>query len=138
MALRNTDYDINKERTPEERRAAAIKAGKASGKARREKRDMKESLSILLDLAIKSGAVIDPKDKELLSEVKGKNLTVSDAILIAQIQKALKGDLRAAEFIRDTSGQKPIENRNVTQDLTVSNPFANLSTEELRKLIDDE
>ena len=34
-------------------------------------------------------------------------MTVQDAILIKQVQKAMKGDTKAAEFIRDLSGNKP-------------------------------
>lgn len=120
-----------------EAREIGKKGGKASVEARRARRDMKESLNILLSLAVKSGEVIDPNDKSILSEVKGKNLTVSDAILVAQIQKALKGDLKAAEFVRDTVGQKPVDKKDIKQEIT-NNPFSDLSTDELRKLAADE
>lgn len=43
----------NSERTPSERRENARKAGKASGEARRKKRDMKKLLETLLDDKIK-------------------------------------------------------------------------------------
>jgi hypothetical protein len=33
----------------------------------------------------------------------------AEAIAVAQYKKALKGDAKAFELIRDTSGQKPIE-----------------------------
>lgn len=42
-----------------------------------------------------------------LASVNGKNLTVQEAIMLAQVKKAMKGDTKAAEFIRDTIGQKP-------------------------------
>lgn len=124
--------------TPSERSENARKAGIASGKARRERRDMKKSLEMLLGLSIKKGDIIDAENAEALTDVKGKNLTVQDAILVAQIQKALKGDLRAAEFLRDTAGQKPVDNKNIKQDVNFNNPFSGLTTEELKKLIDDE
>ena len=56
--------------------------------------------------------------------------------MLAQIQKALKGDTKAAEYIRDTSGQKLKEAIEISGG--INNPFAGLTTEELRKLIDDE
>lgn len=115
-------------------RAGGIK----SGEVRRAKRDMKKSLEILLNLAIKKGDVIDPEDSEALTEIKNKNLTVQEAILVTQIQKALKGDLKAAEFLRDTAGQKPVDKKDVKQDINMSNPFSGLSTEELRKMVDDD
>lgn len=46
--------------------------------------------------------------------LRGKNITVNEAILIAQLQKALQGNVQSAEFIRDTSGQKPIEDINMS------------------------
>ena len=85
----------NEDRTPSERRANASKAGKASGEARRKKRDLRQAIEILLD-----------------TEIKGKNGEIksgAEAIAIAQFQKALKGDTRAFEVIRDTAGQKPVE-----------------------------
>ena len=40
-------------------------------------------------------------------EVKGKNITMQETIMLAMLNKAAKGDVRAAEYIRDTIGQKP-------------------------------
>ena len=124
------------ERTKDEQKKIASKGGIASGEARRAKRDMKQSLEILLNLAIKKGVVVDPSNAETLTDVKSKNLTVQEAILVAQIQKALKGDLRAAEFLRDTAGQKPVDKKDIKQE--IKNPFEGLSTDELRKLASDD
>ena len=40
----------------------------------------------------------------------GQKTTVKNAITKAAIMKALNGDMRAQEFIRDTIGEKPSEN----------------------------
>ena len=77
--------------TPEE----LSKGGKASAEARRKKRDLRQAIEILLE-----------------TDIKGKNGEIksgAEAIAIAQFQKALKGDTRAFEVIRDTCGQKPVE-----------------------------
>ena len=69
--------------------------GKASAEARRKKRDLRNAIEILLE-----------------TDIKGKNGEIksgAEAIAIAQFQKALKGDTKAFEVIRDTSGQKPVE-----------------------------
>lgn len=69
--------------------------GKASAEARRKKRDLRLAIQVLLE-----------------TDIKGKNGEIksgAEAIAIAQFQKALKGDTRAFEVIRDTSGQKPVE-----------------------------
>ena len=71
------------------------KGGKASAEARRKKRDIKRAIQILLE-----------------TDIKGKNGEIksgAEAIAIAQFQKALKGDTRAFEVIRDSAGQKPVE-----------------------------
>ena len=47
----------NENRTPEERRKSAIKAGIASGKARREKADMRKLMQMMLDDKIKDGSI---------------------------------------------------------------------------------
>jgi hypothetical protein len=81
------------ELTEDEQRALATKGGKASAKARRRKRELKQ----LLELALSQPSEI----------VEGEdNYT---AITAALIQKAIQGDTKAYEVIRDTLGQKPTE-----------------------------
>lgn len=121
--------------TSEELRERARKGGVASGKARREKKAMRETLELLLSMALKDGDVANIEKIKSIASLNGKNITVQDAIMLKQIQKAMKGDTRAAEYIRDTSGNKPKEG--VELSGTVNNPFAGLTTEELKRLIDD-
>lgn len=95
--------------TPEERRENGRKGGIASGEAKRAKKAMRERLEILLELNLKSGRGVDVETIKNFAELKGKNITVQDAMMIAQIQKALKGDTNAAVFVRDTAGQNPTQ-----------------------------
>lgn len=96
----------NSARTPEERHALAVKMGKASGEARRKKKAMKEVLETLLELPL-NDTVAPEELKSFLDFGKNKNVTIEQAILMAQIVKAItKGDTKAAAFIRDTAGQK--------------------------------
>ena len=60
-------------------------------------------------MSIKDGKGADVEKIKSFGDLKGKNITVEDAILIAIIHKALKGDVQASNFIRDTSGQKVAE-----------------------------
>ena len=69
--------------------------GVASGKKRRDKKLLKDCLEILLERKITA------KD--------GTVMTGAEAISAKVFQLALKGDLRAFEIIRDTTGQKPKE-----------------------------
>ncbi len=73
----------------------AKKGAQKSAEVRRAKRDLRNAIEILLE-----------------TDIKGKNGEIksgAEAIAIAQFQKALKGDTRAFEVLRDTAGQKPIE-----------------------------
>lgn len=126
--------------TSEQSREEAVKNGKkggiASAQARREKKAMKKTLETLLAMPLKSGKAADVDTIKNLAAIKGKNITVQEAIMLAQIQKAMKGDTRAAEFVRDSSGNKLKEE--VALSGGINNPFAGLTTEELKKLIGDD
>ena len=92
------------DRTKEERREIAIKAGVASGKARREKRDRKQIASELLDLTVQ-GAGID-KIKKFFN-LKGKELTAYDTMFLSCMMKAMqKGDANALEKLLKISGEQ--------------------------------
>lgn len=75
--------------------------GKRSAEVRREKRELRKALEILLEQEV--------RDK------KGNTATGIEAVSMALFQKALKGDVRAFEVLRDTIGQKPIEKVQVAE-----------------------
>lgn len=95
MADKMKNLVPNEKRTPEERRRNATKAGKASGEARRRKRDIRLALEALLE-------------KEYTDKM-GNKLSGAEVISLKQMEKALKGDTKAFEVIRDSAGQKPVE-----------------------------
>lgn len=45
----------------------------------------------------------------MISDGNGKKVSVKNALTKTAVQKALRGDLRALSFIRDTIGEKPAE-----------------------------
>lgn len=108
------------ERTKEEQREIAKKGGIASVKARREKKAMKETLATLLSMPLKDGAAADVEHIKSIAAINGKNITVQEAIMLAQIKKAIKGDTRAAEYIRDTSGNKVKEEIDLSSDMNIN------------------
>lgn len=73
----------------------ASKGGINSGKARREKRKMKEAFEELLANTYKN--------------TNGEEVDGTTALTYKVFQQALNGDLKAFEIIRDTTGQKPVE-----------------------------
>ena len=94
----------NEQRTPEERRENASKAGKASGEARRKKRAMKSAARLLLSMGATSPAAIRRLRSMGLAE---EDMTNQMAVLAAVMEKAQKGDVKAATFLRDTVGESP-------------------------------
>ena len=115
--------------TPEGKKRASEagkKAGVASGIAKRRKKLMRESLEILCQLPAKGGRATDVESIKNFAELKGKNITVEQAMLIAQIKKALSGDTKAIEFIRDTMGQKPVDEKKVETNSTEASLLAEI------------
>ena len=91
------------ELTEKERREMARKAGKASGEARRRKRDMKESIEALF--------AMQTSDKYIKAFKKQgfdvpENLTNEQAMAISMVAKSIAGDTRAANLVMDILGEK--------------------------------
>lgn len=105
--------------TPEQRSECGRKGAMASKEAKRKKKYMKEVLDVLLDMPLKKGKHNDVEDIRNFASLKGKNLNVQEAIMIAQVQKALKGDTNALQFIRDTIGQKQADSLNIGAEFGV-------------------
>lgn len=86
--------------------------GKASGEAKRKRKAMREQLQVLLSLPSKSR-----KAQKMMKDLglKTEDMTTQMEMLLAMYQKALQGDVQAASFVRDTSGQKPVDRSEVTE-----------------------
>lgn len=102
------------ERSKDEVREIAAKGGRNSGESRRKRKAMRESLEILLGMPLKSGEACEIEDVQSYAELNGQNITVEQAMIIAQIKKAIKGDTQAMAFLRDTSGQAPNQKVDIT------------------------
>ena len=93
--------------TAEERAELGGKGGINSGISRRKKAAMKETLELLLELPLHADGTVTAEEVKSFADLKGKNIDIQTAILVAQIQKALKGSVASAEFLRDTAGERP-------------------------------
>lgn len=87
-------------RTKEEQRRIAQMGGKASGEARRRKKTLRETLITLLNTEN--------------YEMDGKKVDGYVATALALIKKALKGDVPAITALRDTVGEKPREELDIS------------------------
>lgn len=101
-------------RTKSEAREKGKKGGIKSGEVRRARKTLKEELLLLLE----SG-------------------NTQNKISLALVEKALKGDIKAFEVIRDTIGEKPVDKQEVKADIesTVKHNVSEAKIERvLRKL----
>ena len=84
------ERNLNPVRSENEAREKGKKGGIASGEARRKKKTIRETLEMMLSGKMPDGA------------------TRQDAIVVALLEIALSGDVRAFEAIRDSIGEKPV------------------------------
>mgnify|MGYP001190127428 FL=1 len=68
----------------------------------------------------------------LIDDDPDKEVTLIEAISLAVFNRAMKGDVRALEFIRDTIGEKPAQNINVKTEGATT--LSALTTEALARL----
>ena len=95
--------------TPEERSANGKKAAEKARENRRRRKEMRETLDILLNMPMKKGKVYSAEEIKSFADLKGKNITIDQAMMVCLVQKALKGDLNAITMVRDTVGEKPTD-----------------------------
>lgn len=106
--------------TPEERAECGRIGGIKSGETKRRKKAMKETLEVLLSMPMKSGKYADIESIKNFAALKGKNINVQEALLISMIQRALKGNVQAAEYIRDTVGENPVNKIQADVDMELN------------------
>ncbi len=92
------------ERTKDEQRAIRSKGGKASVRARRDKRTFRDTLQELLAIQDMS-----PDGEPLISPVTGKHMSIRETIALITIKKAREGNLRALRVILDVMGERSIK-----------------------------
>ena len=99
----------------QDREAAARngrKGGIASGEAKRRRKSLREQLEILLE-----------------------NGNTQESVAVALIEKAMGGDVKAFEVLRDTVGEKPVDKVETKQTVVDMSKF---TTEEIKAMLDDE
>lgn len=84
-------------RTKQEARERGRKGGLASGIARREKKTLRAALEVLLD-----------------RKLEGSSLTGREAVAVALFEKAMSGDVKAFQELRDTVGEKPVDKQELS------------------------
>ena len=93
--------------TSEQAREYGKRGGIASAKKKKERKAFKESLELLLQM--KAPEIAVAQIKRQMPKIKDKDLNCQNAVLIGMVLAAIKGNVKAAEMIRDTIGEKPVE-----------------------------
>ena len=98
----------NEERTPEQRRKNAQKAGRASGEVRREKKSAREVAKMVL-----GGTIPLNNIKELVANMglPESDMNVQAAIVAGQAMAAVKGNTRAGEWVMSLIGDADKEDK---------------------------
>ena len=108
----------NEDLTPSQRRENASKAGKASAKAKRQRKAMKEQMEMLLSLPIKSIKL--KKQLETLG-IKSGEIDNQMALIVSLYQTALKGgknSVQAFSLIQETvESKKENDFSNINQNI---------------------
>ena len=107
-----------RDQTAEQRKAVASKAGKAAAKKRREKKQMQEIAKIVLHMPFEgTDAQLDDLEGLSFEDYPDRKLTVSEISILKVAKKAMRGDIAAIQFLRDTAGEKPVEQIEVSADI---------------------
>ena len=106
MATKNKGHENlvpQDKRTKAEQRQIASKGGKASGKSRRQRKTLKESMNTLLSLPINN-----TKDFNAVSKmgIDLEDMDNSQLIILALFKRAKSGDVYAIKEIRELIGEE--------------------------------
>lgn len=95
------------------------RGGKASGVARRKRKALADSLNTLLALPIAPGDIAELETALSADGLESANLSVLDRIALSLVRKAIEGNTKAAELIRDTIGEKPADKVEITEAASI-------------------
>ena len=104
----------------EELKKRQSNGGKKSAIKRKELKTMKEMLDYLLSKGTKNHA--------------GENITNLEALMVTTLNKALNGDIKAVQFIRNTIGEMPTLKQDITQNQPI---IITVEDEEHKKMLED-
>ena len=96
------------------------KGGKKAQELNKRKRALKDILDVMLALPATADILTDSDLTQTAvgaAQAAGQTLTAYDAIAIAQIFRAARGDTEAARWVRDSAGDKPVEKAVVAADV---------------------
>lgn len=118
MANKEDNLIPTNKMSPEQLKEFTSKGGKASAVVRRKRADFIKVAKALMDceLSKHDRELVEARFKELAPE----EINYRTLILIKQLEKALKGDINAAKYVQDATGEKPKDNIEVETKLPIT------------------
>ena len=104
------------ERSEDEVREIGRKGGIASGVARRKKKTMRDTINLALGL--RSELTDAEIERYMRVGFTDEDIDNQAKIIMGIMKLAAEGDIRAAEFIRDTAGEKPKDSMALSHEVT--------------------
>lgn len=96
-------------------------AGRLGGLAKAEKNRKLKTFAEAFNLIL----------QQEITNKKGEKATTQEAIVSSMVKKAIEGDVKAAQFIRDTIGQNPTNKQEIlSANLTMQKVFVTKDDEE--------
>lgn len=108
----NSKKNLKPVTNTEEAKERGRLGGLASQKTRKKRKQLKELALAILNNGIQDDAQIE-RIREQLPELNRQDVTWGLALLLKQFEKAKDGDPKAFELLRDSSGQKPVEQQEI-------------------------
>ncbi|MBQ7284247.1 MAG: hypothetical protein IJ339_01210 [Oscillospiraceae bacterium] len=100
----------------EEARENGAKGGKKSAEKRREKKMLQDALEKLLKCKASADNVASLNENMAKLGIDTSNFNMAQLMALAQIINAVKGEKGAYELIRDSIGEKPVEEHKIAAD----------------------
>lgn len=126
---------------PVKKKEDAKKRGKngglKSGETQRRKKELRDIAKEMMELSLKDGKL----DDFTSMNIKGKNITVKEALIFAQFKKAIAGDEQALRLVLQFIGDKLLQPQEPTPDNPEEkndNSFINALNGISEKVWDDE
>lgn len=120
------------DRSPEERAEMGRKGGIASGISKRKAKSMREAARILLEAPL-----LDDETTAAALEALGLAPDQQGSVLLAALRRAQSGDIEAARYVRDTSGQAPAQAVELaTHEGSALGDLSGLTTAQLEELLE--
>lgn len=120
----NKENIVNHKYKPGDARAAenGRLGGFASARTKRRNKDIRVALEELLE---KGYNIKDPDDASKRKDVSG-----AEALALVMMNKALRGDVKAWEIVRDTAGQSPKQTHGISFEIENLNALADMLNSE--------